>query len=52
MTDYSVKGDVAISSTITVSALLQYEQWHFGMLDLDPRKDVTASFQVTFHPKR
>jgi capsule assembly protein Wzi/PAP2 superfamily protein len=52
LADYSAKADMALSSTIAISASLQYEQWHFVTLDTNPRKDVTASFQVTFHPKR
>ena len=50
LVDYSVRTDFTASSTVSLSGLLQYEQWRFPVLAATGQSDITASIQVTFSP--
>jgi hypothetical protein len=51
LVDYSAKGNFRLSHQIELSGLFQYEQWRFPLLSPTGQSDITASLQVTFHPK-
>jgi hypothetical protein len=40
-----------LSHVMTLSGLLQYEQWRFPVLSPNRQADVTASVQLTYYPK-
>jgi membrane-associated phospholipid phosphatase len=50
LVDYSAQSQFMVGPNISVSGLLQYEQWRFPILSSDRQSDVTASIQVTFYP--
>jgi membrane-associated phospholipid phosphatase len=50
LADYSARSEFMVGSKISVSGLLQYEQWRFPVLSPSPQSDVTASLQLTFRP--
>jgi hypothetical protein len=50
LVDYSASSDVTLSSKLTFSGLLQYEQWRFPVLSATRQSNVTASVQLTFWP--
>jgi membrane-associated phospholipid phosphatase len=51
LVDYSVKGNFMLGSQVSVSPLLQYEQWRFPLLDATRQTDITASLALTFYPR-
>jgi hypothetical protein len=48
----SGQGKFLIGSTMEVAARLQFERWNFPVLDARPQSNVTATFQVTYWPRR
>lgn len=50
LADYSARGEFMAGSSLSIAAFLQYEQWRFPLLDLNPHKDIAASVQFTFYP--
>jgi membrane-associated phospholipid phosphatase len=50
LADYSVGGDLKLSRDVSLSGLLQYEQWRFPALAALGHSNVIASLQMTFHP--
>jgi len=50
LVDYSARSEFVLASSVSVSGLLQYEQWRFPVLDPTKQSDVTASLQLTFRP--
>ena len=50
LVDYSAQSDFMVKSGVSVSGLLQYEQWKFPVLAPTPQSNVTASIQVTLYP--
>ncbi len=50
LADYSAKTELMIGHNVSVSGLLQYEQWSFPELALTPQSNVTGSIQVTLYP--
>lgn len=50
LADYSARADVAVSSQLSLSGMLQYEQWRFPLLSATRQSDTTASVQMTFYP--
>jgi len=51
LVDYSASGNLMLSREVTISGLLQYEQWRFPVLSASRQSDVTASIQLTYYPK-
>jgi hypothetical protein len=50
LADYSAKSELMIGHHVSVSGLLQYEQWSFPDLAPTPQSNVTGSVQVTLYP--
>jgi hypothetical protein len=50
LADYSAKSELMLGHHVSVSGLLQYEQWSFPELALTPQSNVTGSIQVTIYP--
>jgi hypothetical protein len=50
LADYSAKSELMIGRRVSVSGLLQYEQWSFPELAPTPQSNVTGSIQVTLYP--
>jgi hypothetical protein len=50
LADYSAKTELMIGHHVSVSGLLQYEQWSFPDLAPTPQSNVTGSIQVTLYP--
>jgi hypothetical protein len=48
--DYSMSGEALLSSTLTFSGSLTYEQWFFPAIAPDRKANTTASVQLTFWP--
>jgi hypothetical protein len=51
LVDYSASGKFTPFPELTLSGLVQYEQWRFPDLAPGRQSDVTASLQLTYHPK-
>jgi hypothetical protein len=51
LVDYSIRGEFSLSPNVAVSGVVQYEQWRFSVLSATQQSDVTASMQLTFHPR-
>ena len=50
LADYSVQSEFKVGPDLSVSGLVQYEQWKFLVLSPTRQSDVTASLQLTFYP--
>ncbi len=50
LVDYSAKAEWMVGPNVSISGLLQYEQWRFPVLNPAPQSDVTASIQFTVYP--
>jgi hypothetical protein len=50
LADYSARSEFQLGHDVSVSGLLQYEQWRFPELALAKQSDLAASVQVTFYP--
>jgi hypothetical protein len=51
LVDYSAKSEFMLRRNVSVSALFQYEQWRFPIINPARQSDVTASVQMTFYPR-
>lgn len=51
LADYSAQSELMLGRDISLSGLLQYEQWKFPVLSTMRQSDVTASVMLTFWPK-
>jgi Capsule assembly protein Wzi/PAP2 superfamily len=51
LVDYSGRTEFTVSKSVSVSGLLQYEEWWFPVLLPTGKTDVTASLTVTFRPR-
>ncbi len=51
LADYSAQTEFLIGHALSVSGMLQYEQWNFPVLAATKQSNVTAQFQFTFYPK-
>jgi membrane-associated phospholipid phosphatase len=49
--DYAARSDFMLGHDLSVSGLVQYEQWVFPVLNPTRQSDVTASVQLTFYPR-
>lgn len=50
LADYSVQSEFMLGHQVSLSGLVQYEQWRFPILSVMKQSDVTASLQLTFYP--
>jgi membrane-associated phospholipid phosphatase len=50
LVDYSTRSQFMAGPNVSISGLLQYEQWWFPVLSSSRQSDVTASIQCTFYP--
>jgi hypothetical protein len=50
LVDYSAQSEWMLGRDVSVSGLLQYEQWRFPVINPMRQSDVTASVQMTFYP--
>ena len=48
--DYSANADVELTRDVSLSGLVQQEQWRFPVLSSVARFNTTAQFEVQFHP--
>ena len=51
LVDYSASGNFLLPHGVSLSGLLQYEQWRFPVISASRQSDVTASIQLTYYPK-
>jgi membrane-associated phospholipid phosphatase len=51
LTDIGGSADFWVNSQVGVSGTIQYERWNFPVLASGPQTNVTAQFQMTFHPR-
>jgi len=51
LVDYSAQSQFMVGHNISVSGLVQYEEWRFPVLNAMRQSDVTASVQLTFYPR-
>ncbi len=51
MTDGSVRADVWVRSSFSLSASVQYETWNFPVIAPAKQSNITSSVQLTFWPK-
>jgi hypothetical protein len=51
LVDYSAQSEFMLGGDLSVSGLLQYEQWRFPIIGPVRQSDVTASLQLTFYPR-
>jgi hypothetical protein len=50
LADYSVQTEIMLAHDVSISGLVQYEQWRFPVLATTRQSDVTASVQITYFP--
>jgi hypothetical protein len=48
--DMNIRGDVMLRHDLSLSGLVQYETWHFPVLQPTAQTNVTGSIQLTFWP--
>jgi hypothetical protein len=51
LVDYSAQSEFMLGHDLSVSGILQYEQWRFPILGQNRQSDVMASIQLTFWPR-
>lgn len=51
LTDASVKADVWVRSSVSLSASVQYEAWTFPVFASTKQSNVASSIQLSFWPK-
>jgi membrane-associated phospholipid phosphatase len=50
LVDYLGRGDFLLNRDLSISGMLQYEQWKFPVLSATRQSNITASIQLTFYP--
>jgi membrane-associated phospholipid phosphatase len=50
LVDYSVQSEFMVGGNLSISGLVQYEQWRFPIISPTRQSDVTAALQMTFYP--
>jgi Capsule assembly protein Wzi/PAP2 superfamily len=50
--DLALRGNVMLTDSLSFSASVQHESWHFPVLLPAAASNITASFQLTFWPKQ
>lgn len=52
LTDFGVRGDYCLHSSLGISAWVQHERWLFPVIQPNASKNVTAALEVTFEPHK
>src|ERR1700688_2078402 len=52
LVDYSAQSEIMLPHDVSISGLVQYEQWRFPVLSSTRQSDVTAALQLTIYPRR
>jgi Capsule assembly protein Wzi/PAP2 superfamily len=52
LTDANVRAEFWVGSTFSVSAMAQYETWHYPVIDLTKQSNVTSMVELSFWPRR
>jgi len=52
LTDFGVSGSYWLRPNLGLSAWIQYERWHFPVIQSAISRNVTTALQVTFDPRR
>ena len=50
LTDLGIRADLWVRSMVDISSTVQYERWNFPVIAPAPQTNITAQFQITFHP--
>jgi hypothetical protein len=50
--DITLRSDFVFHRDLGLSLFFQQERWHFPVFSSNPQSDVTATFQLTFWPRR
>jgi hypothetical protein len=50
--DFAVRADLMLTDGVSFSGFIQHENWRFPVLSPAEQSNVTASFQLTYWPKR
>jgi membrane-associated phospholipid phosphatase len=50
LTDAGASADLWIHSLMSVTTGIQWERWNFPVIAPTPQTNITAQFQITFHP--
>lgn len=51
LVDYSLQSEAMLTRNVSVTGLLQYEQWRFPVLSPTRNTDLTVSAQLKFYPR-
>ena len=51
LVDFSAQSEIMMPHDVSISGLVQYEQWRFPVLSSNRQSDVTAALQLTFYPR-
>jgi hypothetical protein len=52
LNDFGVRNSWIVHSSVALSGFLQYEAWRFPLLSPIGKSNLTASFEITFYPRR
>jgi membrane-associated phospholipid phosphatase len=52
LTDFGVKGDYWLKSSLSVSATVQYERWLFPVIQPNASRSVSATVQISLQPQK
>jgi hypothetical protein len=52
LTDFGVRGDYWLHSSLGISAWVQHERWLFPVIQPNASKNVTAAVEITFEPHK
>jgi hypothetical protein len=52
LTDAGASADLWVRSLVNISTGVQWERWNFPVIASAPQTNITAQFQVAFHPHR
>ena len=50
LTNLGISADLWVRSMVDISSTVQYERWNFPEIAPAPQTNITAQFQITFHP--
>jgi hypothetical protein len=50
LTDLGASADLWVRSMVDITSTVQYERWNFPVIAPAPQTNITAQFQIAFHP--
>jgi membrane-associated phospholipid phosphatase len=50
LTSLGISAHLWVRSMVDISSTVQYERWNFPVIAAAPQTNITAQFQITFHP--